>query len=78
MLLKEKERSRIRAVQMDNLRGLLCTRKMDGSRMHGLRSCGVTKGVNERIVEGVLRWFGHAEKMEMDRMAKRVCRRVCW
>ena len=29
MLWKEKERSRIRAVQMDNLRGLLGIRKMD-------------------------------------------------
>ena len=29
MLRKEKERSRIRAVQMDNLRGLLGIRRMD-------------------------------------------------
>ena len=29
MLWKEKERSRIRAVQMDNLRGLLGIRKID-------------------------------------------------
>ena len=31
MLWKEKERSRIRAVQMGNLRGLLGIRKMDSS-----------------------------------------------
>ena len=30
MLWKEKERSRIMAVQMDNLRGLLGIRRMDG------------------------------------------------
>ena len=45
-------RSRIRAVQnlqMDNLRGLLGIRRMDRSRM-----CGVTKGVDERIDEGIL------------------------
>ena len=29
MIWKEKERSRIRAVQMDNLRGLLSVRRMD-------------------------------------------------
>ena len=29
MLWKEKERSRVRAVQMDNLRGLLGIRRMD-------------------------------------------------
>ena len=34
--------------------------------------CGVTKGVDERINEGVLRWFGHVERMEKDRIAKTV------
>ena len=34
--------------------------------------CGVTKGVDKRTDEGVLRWFGHAERMENDRTAKRV------
>ena len=32
---------------------------------------GVTKGVNEKT-DGVLRWFGHVERMENDRIAKRV------
>ena len=27
---------------------------------------------DERIDEGVLRWFGHVERMENDRIAKRV------
>ena len=31
---------------------------------------GVTKGVDERIDEGVLRWFDHVEKM--DRIPKRM------
>ena len=30
------------------------------------------KGLNERIDEGVLRWFSHVERMERDRIAKRV------
>ena len=30
------------------------------------------KGVNERIDEGVLQWFGGVERMENDRIAKRV------
>ena len=34
--------------------------------------CGVKKGLDERIAEGVLRWFGHVEMMEKDRIAKRV------
>ena len=32
--------------------------------------CGVSKGVDERIDEGVLRWFGHVERMENDRVAR--------
>ena len=32
----------------------------------------MTKGVNEKINEGVLRWFGNVERMENNRIAKRV------
>ena len=34
--------------------------------------CDVSKGVDERNDEGVLRWLGHVEIMENDRIAKRV------
>ena len=34
--------------------------------------CGMTKGVDEKINEGVLRWFGLVERMENDRIPKRV------
>ena len=30
------------------------------------------KGLDERTDEGILRWFGHVERMERDRIAKRV------
>ena len=33
--------------------------------------------MNERKDEGVLRWFGHAERMENVRIAKRVYKREC-
>ena len=36
------------------------------------------KGVDEKIDEGVPRWFNHVEKIKNDRIAKRVCRRVYW
>ena len=58
---------------MDNLRGLLGIKRMDkvpNSRIGQL--CGVTEGVEENIDEGVLRWFGHVEIMENDRISKRV------
>ena len=35
------------------------------------------KGVNERIDEGVLQWFGHVERRENDRIAKRVYLEEC-
>ena len=33
---------------------------------------GVTKGVDKRTDEVVLRWFGHMERMEKERIVKRV------
>ena len=52
MLWKEKERFRIRAVQMDNLRGLLGIRRMDRVSNARIRElCGVKKGLEEMIDE---------------------------
>ena len=65
MIWKEKERSRIRAVQMGNLRGLLGIRKMDTDPNAQIRQlCGVAKGVDEKI-NGVLR----CGRMQNDRIA---------
>ena len=63
---------------MDNLRGLLCIRRRDSvsNALIG-ELCVVMKGVDERIDKGVLRWLGHVEKMEIDRIAKRVYVREC-
>ena len=72
MLWKEKEKSRVRSVQMNNLKGLLGIRRMDrvlNTQIWEL--CGVKKGLDERNDEGVLWWFGHAENMERDKIAKR-------
>ena len=35
------------------------------------------EGVNERIDEDVLRWFSHVERLENDKIAKRVCVGEC-
>ena len=48
MLWKKKERSRIRALQIDNLRGFLGIRMMDIVPNARVREfCGVTKGVDD-------------------------------
>ena len=71
MICREKERCRIRNVQVDSLRGLLGIRKMDKIPNAWTRQlCEVTKGGDEMIDERVLRWFGHVERMENDRITK--------
>ena len=55
MLRREKKRSRIRTVEMENLRGLLGIDRMDRVPNARIREFfGVKKGVDERIYEGVL------------------------
>ena len=44
--------------------------KIPNARIREL--CGMTKGENEKIDKGILRRFGHVERMENDRIAKRV------
>ena len=70
MIWKE-EMSRIRAVQMDNIRVLRVIRRMD-KVLNARMLCGMTKGMGESIDEGVLWWFSRVEKMENDKTAKSV------
>ena len=52
MLWKEKWRSKIRAVQMDNLRGLQGIKRMDRVLNTQIRNlCRVTKGLDERMMK---------------------------
>ena len=54
---------------MDNLRGLLGIRRMDRVPNARIREmCGVVKGVDKKIDEGVLQWFGHVERLERDKI----------
>ena len=79
MIWKENEKCRIISLQMDNLKGLQGIRRMDkvpNARIKEL--CGVTKGMDEKIDEGILRWFCHVERTENDRNVIRVYVGVCW
>ena len=63
---------------MDNLRGLLGIIRMDRVPNARIRElCGVKKVLDERIDEGVLQCFCHVERMERDRIAKRVYAGEC-
>ena len=73
MIWKEEESSSIRAVQMDKIKSLLGIRRMD--RVPNARTremCGMAKGGDERIEEDVLHWFSYVERMENERIAKRL------
>ena len=43
--------------------------KVPNARIRQL--CGLKKGEDETIDEGVFRWFGHVERIENDSIAKR-------
>ena len=59
MLWKEKERSRIRAVQLDNLRGLPGIRRMESVPNPRIRKlCGLTKGLMKVFSGGLTMWRG--------------------
>ena len=59
MLWKKKERYRIRAIQIDNLRDLLGIRRMNRVLNTRIREFyGVMKEIDERIDEGVLNFSG--------------------
>ena len=58
MLWREKERSGVGAVQIDNLRGLLGIRRMDRVLNAWIGElCRVRKSLDKRHDEGILRWF---------------------
>ena len=55
MIWREKGKFRIRAVQMDRIRGLLDIRRIDSVLNSQIRDmCRVMKEVDKRIDEGVL------------------------
>ena len=68
MVWRKNERSTIKDLEMDILRGLLGIIKID--RRPNIRIT-MTKGMDERINESVLRWFGHIERIGNNMIAKR-------
>ena len=71
--LLEGNKSRVRAVEMSYLRGacgVSWRNRMTNEEVKEL--CGVDTDVIEKVERNTLRWFGHVERMESDRLTKRV------
>ena len=60
------------AVEMNCLRNICGLRRIDRVPNVEIRRCRKKVSVSHRIDQGVLRWFGHVERMGDERMAKRV------
>ena len=71
--LKVLERKRMEAVEMNCLRNICGLRRIDRvPNVEIRRRHGKKVSVSQRIDQGVLRWFGHIERMGDERMAKRM------
>ena len=51
---------------------MTCMDRVRNKEVH--RRTGVVKGLAERAEQGVLRWFGHVERMEEERLVKKIVR----
>merc|ERR1712002_1299798 len=62
--LNKKDRKRMEAVEMNCLRNICGRRRIDMVPNVVIKGmCGKNVGVSERMDQGVLRWFGHVERM---------------
>ncbi|MEL7520935.1 MAG: reverse transcriptase family protein, partial [Cyanobacteria bacterium J06553_1] len=67
------ERRKVEAVEMSCLRSICGVRRIDRiPNVEIRRRCGKSVGVGERMDQGVLRWFGHVERMGEERLVRRV------
>jgi hypothetical protein len=67
------ERRRIEAMKMNCMRAMCGVSIMDRVRNEDVhRRCGSELRIEERMDINVLRWYDHVERMEEERMVKRV------
>src|SRR5277367_5245323 len=63
---------------MDCLRSIVDVRRIDSVRNADVRKvCGVQKGIDEIRRRGLLGWFGHVERMDENRVVKKIYESVC-
>jgi hypothetical protein len=67
------ERTRMEVMEMKCMRAMCGVRIMDRGRNEEVcRWCGSEVSIGEIMDINVMRWYGHVERMEEDRIAKRV------
>ena len=70
---QKKHESRINAVEMRALRSMLEVKLSDRIRNSEIRKrCGLKEDVVTKIEKSMLRWFGHVERMNEERLTKKV------
>ena len=71
--LNARERKKVDVMEMKCLRSICGVRLVDRVRNERVRErCGIKVRLLERANRGVLRWFGHVERMSGERLVKKV------
>ena len=71
--IRNAERRKVNVLEMMCLRSLVGVSRMDGVRNEEVRKrAGIARELASRADQRVLRWFGHVERMDEYRMARRV------
>ena len=71
--LRSAERRRVNVVEMRCLRSLVGVSRMVRAKNEEVRMrAGIERELASRVDQRVLRWFGHAKRMDVQRLASRV------
>ena len=71
--MRSAERRKVNVLEMKCLRSLVGVSRMDRVRSEEIsRRAGIERELASSTDQRVLRWFGHAERMDEYRMARRV------
>ena len=71
--MRSAERWKVNVLQMKCLKNLVGVSQIDRVRNEEVRgSAGIERELSSRADQRVLRWFGHVERMDGYRMARRV------
>ena len=71
--VNESEISKVHTVEMDFLRSMIGKKRSDRVRNDFVREeCGARESVKVKIKRSLLRWFGHMERMNEERLTKKV------